>query len=191
MSMRSLNRRILIAILAASAQVFSACATTTTSVASLSIRSTPPSTPTPDQIEAEADRADVYLSDRVLAGAAERRSLRSSARVGTWIARLGQFVGGGGAVIFGLDDDGRNAAWSAVVGAVFSFVDDIWNVSGKERDAENCGGLAALELDVKKHTAVWRLNKDNDAFRATFANADGPFVAFYDLVDTAYDRCFR
>lgn len=151
----------------------------------------PTSPPSEEQIETEANRADMYLSGKVQEGIERRNRLQSSANVGRWLARLGQLAGGGGAFAFGLDDKGRNAAWSAAIGAGFSFLDDVLKASAKEQAASRCDVLATMEPQVKKHTAVWRLSKGNVEFRRTFGAPNGPFVAFYDLVDASYQQCFR
>jgi hypothetical protein len=99
--------------------------------------------------------------------------------VGEGIVKVGQYAGGGGAVVFGLQaadekdpnaQAGRNAMYSGAVAAGVTALADLLKLDNARARKTRCANLGAKRLEMLNRTRSWMVLANDDAFRAVFIN---------------------
>lgn len=162
--------------------------------------SIPPDPPNQTQIEKEAADSRRALEDLFRRKAKVQRYLGLSVGVGDALTKIGQFAGGGGAVIFGLQaantnssesgakNNGRNAAYSGAVAAGVTLLGQLFDLDNKKKAAAACKSLDGERFSLEAQTRAWELQAPDPNYRAGFMTGD--FKRFNDAVSALSKSCF-
>ena len=144
------------------------------------------SAPTPVEIEEAADLTDQELTEITQAGSNKSNSLNNRASTAIWIGKLSQYVGGAGAVLFGLSDAGGEAATGGAIVALGTIIEQGINPNAKKAQAESCTSLSQLNTIVKKQTISWRFLKNDSEFQNEFQQH---YDDLWQTIIEARDKC--
>lgn len=107
---------------------------------------------------------------RTKAKEADSRASELSTQISFWkvLTKSFQYAGGGGAIVFGLDEKGKNAALSGAVAALATIVDQLAGIDDKAAEKSSCLAIENLDVVVFGTTEYWKASAKNPAFQATF-----------------------
>jgi hypothetical protein len=150
--------------------------------------------PTPDDVDRLAQQTRVLVGQTLAQGTRERHWLGFSLGAGNTIVKVGQYAGGGGALVFGLNaasEDGnkaagRNAALSGAVAAGVTVLEQLFGLEKKRERAAACTDLRVRELDFQSRTRVWEYRHGDAAFRKELPKLHKELV---DEVQTLFGKC--
>jgi hypothetical protein len=109
--------------------------------------------------------------------AKERRDrLGASIGWGTGLIKTGQYLGGGGAIVFGFNaaDEGgneaagRNAAYSGALAAGVTLIDELFDITKRREKRTVCADLTSYEITLTGTVTGWEYRADDPAFQNTF-----------------------
>jgi len=99
----------------------------------------------------------------------------------TFSTKIAQYLGSGGAVVFGLNDSGRNAAYSGAVAALATLIEQLGRTDAKSNEEGQCLTLNQLGPDVAATTNLWKATADDSAFQVRFTEQ---YIAYVDSIRT-------
>lgn len=142
--------------------------------------------PLPEEIREKATLTRQFYDQMIKQANDRANSLGRSVSTWRWVTKIGQFVGGGGAIVFGLNDKGRNAAYAGAVGALFTALDQGKSLGEKEAEREKCRAIERLKVVVFNATTSWELASNDPAFRKGFTKT---FDEFNQGLKSHFEQC--
>lgn len=119
---------------------------------------------------------------------------------GTFVVKFGQYAGGGGAAIFGLQaasesnndqtkKDGRNAAYTGAVAAGVTLLADLFQLDSKKTARDACANLDSREFGLVQETYAWEGQANDPTFQQAFLTASGAYQKLNDEVQSFEKDC--
>ncbi len=158
----------------------------------------------PDGTVAEADIRTMASQSRSALDALFLRKKKTQSYLGLTVAlgdaltKGGQFVGGGGAMLFGFQasntsssgahNSARNAAYSGTLAAGVTLLQQLFNLDAKKKAESACKSLDGKEFELGAQTRAWELQAPDPAYRSGFVAGD--FKKFNDEVTSLSEACF-
>ncbi|MBA3578974.1 MAG: hypothetical protein H0W42_03215 [Gemmatimonadaceae bacterium] len=129
--------------------------------------------PTPEDVDALAASTQRLINTLLADGARRETWLGMSIGIGTTVVKLGQYAGGGGALVFGLNaaaqdgntQSGRNAAYSGAVAAGVTALEDLFGLEKARNRATGCRNLRISQAELISRTHGWVYQRNDPAFR--------------------------
>lgn len=131
--------------------------------------------PTPADVDSLAARTRRGMDSIFVLNGKTEKWLGLSLGAGTTVVKLGQYAGGGGAIVFGLnaasnsDNDkkaaGRNAAYSGAVAAAVTMLEQLFNLDEKKARAASCKDVDIRRGDLYSRTRLWEYKHNSLEFR--------------------------
>ena len=150
--------------------------------------------PTPEDVDSLAARTQVLVNRLLSAGERSERWLGLSIGAGTFLVKTGQYAGGGGAVIFGLNaasDDGdtkagKHAAYAGGVAAGVTALEDLFGLDKRRERAAGCRSLRIQQAELISRTHSWVFRRNDEAFRRVLQQEHARLI---EDVTALYRRC--
>ncbi len=137
-----------------------------------------------EEIENLADETIRFIKVKISDASDRSEKLKDDGVRRKIILRIGQFAGGAGAVLFGLNDKGKNAAYAGAVSAIFTGVDEIWDSPEDERAA--CSAIVDAQFELLSTPNVWKLKRNDPEFQASFIQE---YIEFNSQMGQLFSRC--
>lgn len=142
--------------------------------------------PTPAEIVAAANEAQVFLASTIQSAQRRADKLGHTILWGQVVSKTGQYVGGAGAFAFGLNDQGRNAGYAGGAAALFTAIEQLWKTDDKSARRAACLELANMRVELDKVIGAWKLQANDAGFQMHFVTERDEF---YDRVDARFRKC--
>jgi hypothetical protein len=141
---------------------------------------------TPEEIDNAANMVVGHYTSKSEAAGETARKLQHSITVFSGVTKVGQYIGGGGAVLFGLKEHGKYAGYSGAVSALFTLVDQLGDVSAKSKRVQACKSAKDSDDLIFNTTQMWKLRKNDADFQRDFKQT---FTAFTDRIASLLSAC--
>lgn len=120
--------------------------------------------------------------------------------VGNFVIKAGQYAGGGGAAVFGLQaastssadspkSAGRNAAFAGAVAAAVTALSDLFHLDAKKKARDACATLSGEEFGLIQQTYAWEGQANDPEYQKGFLAPKGPYDQFNVAVDGFVKDC--
>lgn len=124
-----------------------------------------------------------------------------STNIGDLIVQIGQWAGGGGAIVFGLaasngstegaQNNGRNAAYAGVVATGVTLLKSALHLDAKKAASVACAYLDGRKFALVQKTNSWEGQASSVDFRTGFYVEGGPYAKFNAEVGKLSEDCFE
>lgn len=156
-----------------------------------------------DEIHMLAQSTRTQLAKVLQRTEKKQRWLGLNLGFGSGLVTVGQYAGGGGAAVFGLQaasssssasesqNKGRNAAYAGAVAAGVTALKDLFKLDEKKKARDACAELRSGEFGLMQQTYSWDGQAKDTDFQATFLKPGGPYEKFNSAVDSYAKKCLQ